>query len=232
MKKSYTYSIGIAGIVISILGLIWYINYSNRYILTTLNTSSSVYMSLFDPTGSLLATSSEDGSIHLWNTQNWELVQTFQNEEPIISFDFSPNGKDIVGISRDGMVYMWNIDTQKRHTVTASKLMQERIVSIDQGKLSSLGYLSHVRFDKTGNRVAISSKNGHIFLLDVQDGIVLYQVQGHLHFDYHELIRDTEFILGGTELISVGNDETAHVWKLDEETNLLFLPNQQQILLL
>jgi WD40 repeat protein len=73
----------------------------------------SVRSMSFSPDGKILASSSDDGTIKLWNTKTGKEIRTLLgHERSVRSISFSPNGKTLASIS-DTMIKLWNTETGK-----------------------------------------------------------------------------------------------------------------------
>ncbi len=67
----------------------------------------------FNPNGSYLATCATNGTIKIWNTDSWEVFQTFLGEaQPIgdvFSISWHPNGSYLASCYRSGNISIWDI---------------------------------------------------------------------------------------------------------------------------
>jgi WD40 repeat protein len=68
------------------------------------------HLGRFNPSGSLLATAGDDNNIYLYETANWEVVNTFKGHtETIHDIQFNPQGTLLVGASYDETFSVWEI---------------------------------------------------------------------------------------------------------------------------
>ena len=66
----------------------------------------------FSPDGSLLASSSYDKTVRLWDVKTGNQKRLLiGHKEGIVAVTFNPNGKRIVSASLDGTVRLWDTET-------------------------------------------------------------------------------------------------------------------------
>lgn len=72
----------------------------------------SVSCTSVSPTRDLLATSSDDNHVRLWNTKTGEMVKNYEGHEDCVwSVVFSPDGNSIASGSADTTVRIWSVDS-------------------------------------------------------------------------------------------------------------------------
>jgi len=72
----------------------------------------AVWSIAFSADGCILASSSNDGSIKLWNVSMDEVLQTLTgHSKAVYSVAFSPDGRILASGSNDETVKLWNVDT-------------------------------------------------------------------------------------------------------------------------
>ena len=90
----------------------------------------------FDPTGALLATTSDlTGTISLWDVSSGELASTLEAGAPSNDIDFSPDGALLVAGGRDGLVRQWRVDDG-----TITSILDPRAASIRSTAFSPDGH--------------------------------------------------------------------------------------------
>ena len=63
----------------------------------------------FSPDGAFLASSSQDGTVRIWDAATAALVRELRNDEGIYSLDWSPDGERILTGGEHGGVSLWNV---------------------------------------------------------------------------------------------------------------------------
>lgn len=83
--------------------------------------SGAVVSVAFSPNGQLLASSSSDTTIKLWNPKTGKEFYTFKEHlKSVDSIAISPDGQTLVSGSRDTTIKIWNLTTKKEiYTLTA-----------------------------------------------------------------------------------------------------------------
>ena len=68
----------------------------------------------FNKIGTILASSSEDETIKLWNLENYNIIHTFEVSDVYSTIIFNPDGKVLVGGSCSGALKLWDIIEQSK----------------------------------------------------------------------------------------------------------------------
>ena len=63
----------------------------------------------FNKVGTILASSSEDKTIKLWNMENYIIIHTFEVSDIYSTIIFNPDGKLLVGGNYSGTIKLWDI---------------------------------------------------------------------------------------------------------------------------
>lgn len=73
-----------------------------------------IYSVAFSPDGKILASSSGDNTIKLWNLQTQKEIATLTGHISLIyGVAFSPDGKTLASASTDKTIKLWNVKNQK-----------------------------------------------------------------------------------------------------------------------
>ncbi|CAE6508980.1 unnamed protein product [Rhizoctonia solani] len=157
----------------------------------------------FSPDGARIASGSHGGSIHVWNTQNGELVlgplqDTGLVIEPedynrvLSSVAFSHDGARIVSGSRNGKILIWDACNG------------ERILDLATGHEDDI---DSVKYSPDGRHI-VSCSAGRILIWDAQDGEVLrtLRLDDGPHFMFADISPD------GSQIATVSFDDSIHIW--------------------
>ena len=82
--------------------------------------AASIEDIMYSPSGSEIASASEDKTIRLWNTDSGQCRLILEGHENIVSMAlYSPDGDEIASCSEDGTVRLWSVETGKCRMVLA-----------------------------------------------------------------------------------------------------------------
>lgn len=148
----------------------------------------------FSPTGKILASASEDGSIQLWNTQTNTAIGTLiQHPKGVNSIAFSPDAKFMLSGSDDATIRLWETQTGKLirsftgHTV----------------------FTNTVAYAPNGRWIASGSLDSTVRLWDVQTGKTIHVFTGH-----SDNVYALAFSPNGQFLASASWDGTTRLWNV------------------
>ena len=147
----------------------------------------------------ILATSSMDGHIRLYDLNTNELIKIIKLSPFILwSISIDPQGKNIITGAHNGKISIYNIDQGK---------VIETLDTKDNG------FIQVVKYSSDGKYIAASNKNGQIFLYDINQSKFLY---GNDLSSHTRPIRAIEFNHDNTMLF-IGCDDH-HITAIDIET--------------
>lgn len=153
---------------------------------------STVISVTFNPTGTLIASASDDNTVRLWNTQG-KLLQTFTDHDAEVrSISFHPDKPLLASASHDRTIKLWSLE---------GKLLQTLV-----------GHQHKVRdisFSPDGKRLASASADGSVILWS-EDGQRLQTLDGHRGW-----VESVSFSPDGQLLASGGTDKTIKLWHLE-----------------
>jgi WD40 repeat protein len=195
----------------------------------------------FSPQGDLLAAAGNDRQIHLWRSDNHQLVRTFTgHKDSIYQVKFSHNGKYLASASNDRTIKIWSVaDGQLLHTLsghsdgvygitfspddktlaTASADNQvwlwdwsaNRVLLIFKGHRDRI---NNVTFDPQGQYLASASNDGTVKLWNRRDGSLINNLLGH-----SDRVYQVQFSPDGQQLGSSSADGTVRLWQVHTSKN-------------
>src|SRR6266704_2071154 len=159
--------------------------------------TDGVWSITFSPDGQSLASSSDDGTIRLWDMTDHgagECLSVLQDHTGRVrSIAFSPDGSLLASGSDDRTIRLWDTRTG----------MCLRILSGHSGRVWS------VAFSPDGRLLASSSEDRTIRIWNSATWRCLRVLQGHTHG-----VRSVMFNPAGNLLASGGDDQTCRTWEV------------------
>jgi len=150
------------------------------------------------PDSQILASSSPDKTIKLWNLETGALLYTLEGHSSVvISVAFSPDGKTLASASNlevgDGNIKLWDVHTGKLKRVLSKGLLSLRV--------------SCVTFSPDGQTLASGNIDTTIKLWRLNSGKVHSTLKGH-GWD----VNSVAFSRDGKILVSGGLDGAIKIW--------------------
>ncbi|MEG4167815.1 nSTAND1 domain-containing NTPase [Microcoleus sp. S13_D1] len=154
--------------------------------------ASTVYGVSFSPDGKLLATSSDDNTVKLWDTTTGKQIKTLTGHTgPVWGISFSPDGKQLASGSDDKTVKLWDTLTGKQiNTLIGHK-----------------DKLNAVSFSPNGKLLATGSQDKTVKLWDTTTGKEINNLTGHKN-----IVTSVSFSPDGKQLASGSFDQTVKLW--------------------
>ena len=160
----------------------------------------------FSPDGKLLASSSIDNTVKIWQTDTGECLKTYRGEQQWIwSVAFSPDGQTVASGGEDGIIRLWNIETDRC-----------RVLPGHHSWIWSLAF--HPIPPTHGSRFKSASPNPReilasasydctVRLWDTDTGECLNILRGHQH-----ILSGVDFHPNGQIIASTSFDRTIKIW--------------------
>lgn len=215
---------------------IWHLNTDKPR--PTLGLASKVWSVAPSPDGKTLASSSEDGSITIWNMQTGTLRRTLKgHSDTVWSVAISPNGQTLVSGSKDKTIKIWNLQTgallrtlighsdrvrsvaispDGQTIISSSWDKTIKIWNLQTGKLlrtltGHSGYVNSVAISPDSRIIASGSDDKTLKLWSLNTGELLGTLYGH-----SGNINCVDFNYDGRILVSSSEDKTIKIWQLQE----------------
>lgn len=191
----------------------------------------------YSPNGSLIASTSWDKTIKIWDAQTGAGINTLVGHQDFVeSASFSPDSKQIVSASGDRTVRIWDVETgEEIKTLEGhSEYVTDVAYSPDGNSIASASWDKTVRiweadnvvetftieannseassavYSPDGKRI-VSSSNNTAIITDAETGTVLNVLEGHT-----AAVNSTAFSPDGKRIVSTAFDHTIRIW--DAET--------------
>ncbi|MEM1280278.1 MAG: WD40 repeat domain-containing protein, partial [Cyanobacteria bacterium P01_H01_bin.152] len=153
-----------------------------------------VLSACFSPDSQYLASSSDDGTVRLWNSRGKLLQVITGHQGSVLDVAFSQDSTLLGSAGDDSTVRIWDLSGQCRQILTGHT-----------------GSVNSVAFSPTQKLIA-SASNDHTVRLWTYDGQWLKTLEGHLDW-----VRSVAFSADGQYLVSAAEDGTLCLWNTEGE---------------
>jgi hypothetical protein len=154
----------------------------------------------FSPSGQLLATAGDDGTVKLWRVADGVLLRTISAHAGYVaSVTFSPDGSLLATAGEDGAVKLWRVaDWGLERTLTGHTAP-----------------VTAVAFSPNGRLIASGSADASVRLWYVSNGLQVATLIGH-----SDTVYAIAFSRDGGLLASGGGDGLINLWRISDGTRL------------
>jgi WD40 repeat protein/tRNA A-37 threonylcarbamoyl transferase component Bud32 len=144
------------------------------------------------PDGTLLVTSSRDGTSRLWSIETGRELRRLRGDEGwMLDAAFSPDGKRLATAGQDQTARIWDVDSGAPLVIL-------------RGHTS---WVQRVAFDRAGERLLTAASDGTAKIWDARDGRLLASLEGHLLAPSAAVWSPS-----GALVATSGDDDVAKVW--------------------
>lgn len=152
----------------------------------------------FSNNGQFVASCSSDQTIRVWSAKTGATERLLTGHRDLVrSIRFSPDDTKLVSASYDGTARLWGF-------ATGNEIAQLNVPN---------GYITHASFDSAGNRILLAHDNRSISIWNSET----YR-RISLHRGHDAAVWGAEFVNGGRDLVSVGDDSMLRGWDVDAES--------------
>ena len=161
---------------------------------------------LFLPDGKTLVIRGHRTGIVLWDVESKQVRETLLKDTRITSFTVLPSGNILTAHSQDNNIKVWDAEKPDEPIAEFTETDQVRLIW-------------NIAFAPTGDRLAVGSREGTIYLWDFIRKERLKPLTGHT-----EHIWSVCFSPDGKRLVSGSNDRIARLWDVESGEEIATLP--------
>ncbi|MBE2270582.1 MAG: TIR domain-containing protein [Anaerolinea sp.] len=148
--------------------------------------------------GQRAITASADGTVKLWNTADWSVVQTFSGHTCAVrAADLNHDGTLAVSASTDGTVRVWDVASGQAL----------RVLIPNDADLDSAPSLKAVVLSRDGHYIIAGSTDGNAYVWDAASGAALRTLRGH-----EDWVTGVAVCPHNVHVATSSRDNTVRVW--------------------
>ncbi|ROV93719.1 hypothetical protein VSDG_06996 [Cytospora chrysosperma] len=151
--------------------------------------------------GKWMVTSSEDGTVKIWETRSGTIQRSYNHGSPANDVVIHPNQGEIISCDRSGSVRVWDLAENN----CSHELIPEEDVSV-----------SSVTVATDGSLLCAANNNGNVFVWSLIQTFDRTELQPITHFNAHkEYITRILLSPDVKKLATCSADHTAKIWEVD-----------------
>jgi hypothetical protein len=199
--------------------------------------SKRVSSAAYSPDGSVIVTTSEDGTAKLWNAQTGKEIRSIDVRKGwVYDADFHPNGRSVAIGAQGGLVGLWDVANGRqirtfsghsraitsvafspdgRLVATSSIDNTAKIWESGSGRLVQTLYgdtIGQVSFSPDSKYVITANVGGVAMVWNVQNGEELMTIE---HSSPAQRVFSATFSPDGKYIVTAGDDQTTKIWRLE-----------------
>ena len=200
--------------------------------------SKRVSSAAYSPDGSIIVTTSEDGTAKLWNAQTGKEIRSIDVKKGwVYDAAFHPNGRSVVIGAQGGLVGLWDVANGRQirtfsgHSraitsvafspngqfiATSSIDNTAKIWEAGNGRLVQTlqgDTIGQVSFSPDNKYVITANVGGVAKVWNVQDGKELMTIE---HSSPAQRVFSATFSPDGKYIVTAGDDQTTKIWKREK----------------
>ncbi|ROT35517.1 WD repeat-containing protein pop3 [Sodiomyces alkalinus F11] len=152
--------------------------------------------------GKWMVTSSEDGTVKIWETRSGQVQRSYNHGSPANDVVIHPNQGEIISCDRMGSVRVWDL----AENTCSHQLIPEEDVSV-----------SSVTVASDGSLLCAANNAGNVFVWHLVQSMERTQLVPVTHFSAHkEYITRILLSPDGKKLATCSADHTAKIWEVTD----------------
>ncbi|XP_072952424.1 periodic tryptophan protein 2 [Typha angustifolia] len=149
-----------------------------------------VHSLMFSPTNAILASSSWDKTVRLWDVfEGKGAVETFPHTHDVLTVVYRPDGKQLACSTLDGLIHFWDpldgllmYTIEGRRDIAGGRLMTDRRTAANS---TSGKYFTTLCYSADGSYILAAGNSKYICMYDIADQVLLrrFQITRNLSLD-------------------------------------------------
>ncbi|CAG8552856.1 23585_t:CDS:2 [Dentiscutata erythropus] len=169
----------------------------------------------FSPTGLLVASSSWDSTVRVWNVfERSKHVEVFRHTSDVLTVVFRPDGKQLASSTLDGQITFWNVENgdqvgtvEGRKDISGGRKANDRTTAANSSSGKSF---NSICYTADGSCVISGGNSKYICLYDVKEKLLIkkYQISHNLSLDGIQEFLNSKYMTeaGPLDLIDQSGD--------------------------